>query len=94
MTILEVRNANGVVGRCDSRCYDATHEDCDCICGGVNHSIGLKLAIECSRELTDEDILKGLGLGVPGNRKFVRRSGFQLDLFMVREVASADGKVR
>lgn len=26
--------------RCDATCYDAKHDDCDCICGGANHRKG------------------------------------------------------
>jgi hypothetical protein len=39
------------VGRCDARCYDAKHPDCDCICGGVNHGAGLNRAVDNTREL-------------------------------------------
>jgi hypothetical protein len=36
-----MRTAEGV---CDSRCYDAEHERCTCICRGANHGIGRELA--------------------------------------------------
>jgi hypothetical protein len=41
MTLIEVRSSEGVVGRCDARCYNAVTPDCDCICGGRNHGKGL-----------------------------------------------------
>lgn len=40
VTLLAVYNSEGCVGRCDKRCYDATCEDCTCICGGINHAVG------------------------------------------------------
>lgn len=43
-TLIYVGNSEGCVGRCDAKCYAATHPDCDCICGGKNHGVGLKQA--------------------------------------------------
>jgi hypothetical protein len=31
---------------CDANCYGAIHIECDCICGGVNHGVGLWQAIK------------------------------------------------
>lgn len=45
-TVLSVHNSDGCVGRCDANCHDATSPDCDCICGGRNHGVGLQRAIE------------------------------------------------
>lgn len=39
-TLIAVHNSEGCVGRCDARCYGATHEDCNCVCGGINHGVG------------------------------------------------------
>ena len=39
--LMEVRNASGVVGKCDARCYEARSDHCNCVCGGANHGIGL-----------------------------------------------------
>ena len=30
---------------CNSLCYNAKHDKCDCVCGGANHGVGLKQAI-------------------------------------------------
>lgn len=30
---------------CDASCYGAIHIECKCICGGVNHGVGLWQAI-------------------------------------------------
>jgi hypothetical protein len=43
-TLIAVFDSDGCRGRCDARCYDATHPGCDCICGGKNHGAGLAQA--------------------------------------------------
>lgn len=50
-TLIYVGNSEGCVGRCDAKCYDAHYPDCDCICGGKNHSKGLKQALENTSEM-------------------------------------------
>ena len=30
---------------CKKKCYDATSEHCLCICGGINHGVGLEQAV-------------------------------------------------
>jgi hypothetical protein len=42
--LISVYNSDGCVGRCDSKCYDAQSDECDCICGGKNHGAGLERA--------------------------------------------------
>lgn len=54
MTLIAVYNSSGCVGRCDARCYEASHSDCDCICRGRNHGAGLKQATNNTRELCEE----------------------------------------
>jgi len=45
-TIIIRKNKDGVItGRCDARCYNAKGKKCHCVCGGVNHGIGLNNAI-------------------------------------------------
>lgn len=51
-TLLSVGNSEGT-RRCDERCYDATHGQCTCCCGGRNHGVGLIHAIDNTRELAD-----------------------------------------
>ena len=36
---------------CDDRCYDAKHQTCVCVCGGVNHGVGLRRASENARRI-------------------------------------------
>lgn len=34
--------------RCDATCYNAKGGDCDCICGGAHHALGLEAAAEAA----------------------------------------------
>lgn len=43
-TLIEFRNSQGVIGRCDAKCYQAEQPHCECICGGRNHGAGLDQA--------------------------------------------------
>ncbi len=49
-------------GRCDARCYDAMHDDCECICGGLNHGVGYKRAVENVVELKLHNYVEGVTL--------------------------------
>lgn len=44
MTLISYASSGGDKGRCDARCYNATHDHCECICGGKNHRKGLAVA--------------------------------------------------
>jgi hypothetical protein len=50
-TAIIVRTSQGVVGRCDARCHGAISPECDCICGGRLHGIGVDQAIEQNTRL-------------------------------------------
>ncbi len=63
MTLIEVRNSDGVVGRCDERCYDAEHRDCHCVCHGKNHGKGLQQAIDNTRLIADRLLSEYRGAG-------------------------------
>ncbi len=52
-TLIAVYNSEGCVGRCDAKCYNAVCEDCQCICGGVNHGVGQKIATENTQEMAE-----------------------------------------
>lgn len=49
--LISYSSSGGDQGRCDAKCYDAEHPDCDCICGGRNHGAGIDKATEQTREL-------------------------------------------
>jgi len=52
-TMIAVYSDRGAA-RCDARCYEAAEPECDCVCGGRNHGIGMSRAIENTRELAEE----------------------------------------
>jgi hypothetical protein len=81
-TLISVHNSDGCVGRCDAKCYDATHPHCDCICGGKNHGAGKKQATENTRELADtwlKDYMEAKGL--KDAKGEINKEIFQLQLF-------------
>lgn len=53
-TLLAVIRPGGRTQRCDARCYDAHETACECVCGGLNHGVGLAAARENTRELVQE----------------------------------------
>lgn len=73
MTLIEVRNSDGVVGRCDAKCYNATHPHCDCICHGMNHGAGISTARTNTQAYADEwlkDYAEEKGIDNPVNTVF------------------------
>jgi len=50
MTLVSLYNSEGCVGRCDAKCYNAARPGCTCICGGKNHGVGLRTALDNARE--------------------------------------------
>jgi len=53
-TLIAAYNSEGCYGRCDAKCYNAKYPDCDCICGGRNHGVGLKQAMQNTSELAEQ----------------------------------------
>ena len=52
-TVVELRDLDGsLLGTCDARCHTAKGPKCKCICGGINHGVGLRQAIENEGFLT------------------------------------------
>ncbi len=49
-TVIAAYDSDGCTGRCDAKCHDATGPDCNCICGGKNHGVGVDKAVENARE--------------------------------------------
>ena len=51
-SLLIVRRGADIVGQCDELCYDAKHPRCVCrACGGSNHGLGYRAAVENTRVL-------------------------------------------
>ena len=62
-TLIAVWTAGGCAGSCDARCYTAVGEECECICGGVNHAAGLAQAASNTRELAQARTAQALADG-------------------------------
>ncbi len=54
MTLISYHSSGGDEGRCDAKCYNAKHPQCDCICGGRNHGAGQQQAEANTKELFNE----------------------------------------
>jgi len=52
--LIYASNSEGCTGKCDANCYNATGAVCGCICGGMNHGVGLKQATDNTAKYCDE----------------------------------------
>lgn len=57
-TLIAVYTNRGCIGRCDAKCHDAFEPECICVCGGVNHGVGLSRAIKNTDEMSKHKIEK------------------------------------
>jgi hypothetical protein len=53
MTLISVYTSEGCIGRCDSKCYEATERECTCVCHGANHGRGITKAMEQTRIMAE-----------------------------------------
>ena len=81
MTIYELRNDGKCVGRCDSRCHNATGEKCTCICCGAFHGVGTKIAIEDRNTLTDDELLETARVLYGSDKVKLTKPHLQMELF-------------
>jgi len=80
-TLITVYNSRGCVGRCDAKCHNAIMPECVCICGGVNHGVGLDQARLNTKKIADEQLRKNCEPSAgDGDLKIIRESR-QLKLF-------------
>ncbi|GAB4456972.1 MAG: hypothetical protein Kow0031_38000 [Anaerolineae bacterium] len=84
-TLIAVYDSSGCWGRCDARCYDATSELCDCICGGMNHGAGIRQATDNTRAMAEQWVMEYTGrLGLESWRSEIPAlNPVQLPLFEV-----------
>ncbi|MCX5713035.1 MAG: hypothetical protein NTY47_08310 [Candidatus Omnitrophica bacterium] len=75
-TLIELRNSDGSIGRCDAKCYEALDQQCTCVCKGRNHGAGLKQAQDNTIKMSKE-LLKKHG----NNNIIFPDKGKQLQLF-------------
>ncbi len=81
MQLMSVYNPEGLQGRCDEKCYNATSTRCVCICGGVNHGVGLDKAIENTRDIALDKIFEtAKSQGITGSLR-IFKSHIQMELF-------------
>ena len=59
-TLITLMTNDGIKGRCDERCYNATGPDCTCCCGEKNHGVGVKQARTNTRDMLPADVLEHL----------------------------------
>ena len=91
MILIEVRNSEGLVGRCDAHCYNAKEPHCECICGGKNHGAGLQRAIENTREQVEQWIESyAERLGLAEYEGFVGNRVWQMTIFELIEELQRD----
>lgn len=83
MTLIYQSNSDGCTGKCDANCYNATGPECDCICGGANHGVGLKKAQENTAKYADEKMIEqyAKGKGLSAKDFTVNQQIFQSSLF-------------
>ncbi len=86
-TLIAVYNSEGCVGRCDAKCYEAEHPECECICGGLNHGTGLVRAQDNTMRWLIEE---SEAAGNPDLTTFLRR---ELGRFRARYGLDGDVQV-
>ncbi len=79
-TLIAAYNSEGCIGRCDAKCHDAIEPDCDCICGGMNHGVGVAQAI-ANTEVLAEEWMKAYQKKTGQQLDFKVVLGYQLSLF-------------
>ncbi len=80
-TIYAAYGPDGLIGRCDAKYHEAIGTECHCICGGVMHGVGSRIAQEDSEHLTDDDIMENIPDRVFNRPVRISRRAWQLILF-------------
>jgi len=83
-TLIAVYSSERCVGRCDANCYNAVHARCACICGGVNHGLGVDLA--------RANVLDGVGLKASDLKRFAAEHDHQCELVVIDRIAVPDAR--
>ena len=77
-TLIVVYNSDGCLGRCDARCHNAKHPECNCICGGMNHGKGSEQAAINTR-LHGREMIEAWTKDHPDHANIT--AAFQISLF-------------
>ena len=88
-TLISVSNTSGEARRCDAKCYGATGPICDCVCGGMNHGAGIRVAFDNTRDLATNQIRDIAGADHQTS-KVKKANGIQLlfDLITTKDVTN------
>lgn len=65
-TLIAVYLGRMCVNRCDQKCYGARtpRDNCECICGGMNHAVGLVRAEANTRASSQDWVERSLAKGM------------------------------
>lgn len=58
MTVMSWGNSEGVKGRCDAKCHNASEPHCDCMCGGRYHGTTRNGTFDEVRKAHGQEILE------------------------------------
>jgi hypothetical protein len=58
LTVMTWGNSEGIKGRCDAKCHNATCPHCDCMCGGRYHGTARNGTFDAVRIEQGKEILK------------------------------------
>lgn len=82
MTLIASYDSEGrCLARCDANCHNATKPICTCVCGGMNHGVGIKKAMANTREYAEEMIKEYSEANGPGLSFKVAPEAAQLTIF-------------
>lgn len=80
MTLIYTGNSQGCTGKCDANCYEATQPECKCVCGGRNHGVGHKKALDNTRKYCDV-MIEDWNKSHPGESVTIPGETLQLTFF-------------
>lgn len=68
-TVIIYRITSRRIRKCNAGCYNAHGDVCHCICGGINHGVGLEKALENGHKVVEQLLqtksVAGIQVGLP-----------------------------
>ena len=80
-TLITQKKSDGSGSRCDAKCHDAEHEKCTCICGGRNHGVGFKQAVQNTADDILDIFAEGGEIVIHDDVSKLHRENFQISIF-------------
>ena len=71
MVVLLTKKTSGRRRSCNARCYGAKGKTCTCLCGSLNHGVGLLQATQNTQERAGE-LESGVEVGIQGRQLILR----------------------